>query len=285
MRIQRLDLLRYGKFTDRGLAFPAGATRDFHLVVGANEAGKSTTRSAILDLLYGIETRSTYDFLHAKAEMRLGATLVHAGEAIDVVRTKARAKSLLGPGGQPLSDTALATFLGGTERGFFDQMFGLDHPRLVKGGRSILDSADDIGQMLFQSAAGIGGLGAVREQLESEADGLWGVRKAGGRAYHAAADRLAQADAALKQSTVRTKDWVDGRRALDELDGQRARLRQRQRALETERLRLERVRRVAGALRQWRETGADLAALGAVVELPADAAAQLARAELALAAA
>ncbi|RZM02250.1 MAG: hypothetical protein EOP73_10210 [Variovorax sp.] len=283
MRIQRLDLLRYGKFTDRSLDFPAGAARDFHLVVGVNEAGKSTTRSAILDLLYGIELRSPYDFLHAKAEMRLGATLVHAGESIDVVRTKARTKSLLGPGGQPLSDAALATFLGGTERGFFDQMFGLDHPRLVKGGRSILDSADDIGQILFQSAAGIGGLGAVREQLESEADGLWGVRKAGGRAYYAAADRLAQADAALKQSTVRTKDWVDGRRALDELTGRRAQLRERQRALETERLRLERVRRVAAALRQWRETGADLRALGAVVELPADAAARLAQAELALA--
>jgi uncharacterized protein YhaN len=283
MRIQRLDLLRYGKFTDRSLAFPAGAARDFHLVVGANEAGKSTTRSAILDLLYGIETRSSYDFLHAKAEMRLGATLVHAGEALDVVRTKARTKSLLGPDGQPLSDAALATFLGGTERGFFDQMFGLDHPRLVKGGRSILDSADDIGQMLFQSAAGIGGLGAVREQLEREADGLWGVRKAGGRAYYAAAERLAQADAALKQSTVRTKDWVDGRRALDELTGRRAQLRQRQREVETERLRLERVRRVAAALRQWREMGAELRALGAVVELPADAAARLAQAELALA--
>ena len=284
MRIQHLDLLRYGKFTDRRLAFPAAA-HDFHLVVGVNEAGKSTTRSAILDLLYGIETRSSYDFLHAKAEMRLGATLVHAGEALEVVRTKARTRSLLGPGGQPLADATWATFLGGTERGFFDQMFGLDHPRLVKGGQDILDSANDIGQILFQSAAGIMGLGAVREQLESEADGLWGVRKSGGRAYYVAADRLAQADAALKQTTVRTKDWVDGQRALDDLGGRRDILRQRHRDLETERMRLERVRRVAAALRQWRETGADLAALGAVVELPADAAAQLARAELALAAA
>ncbi len=102
MRLQHLDLLRYGKFTDRRLAFPA-ALRDFHLVVGVNEAGKSTTRSAILDLLYGIELRSPYDFLHAKAEMRLGATLVHAGESLDVVRTKARTRSLLGPGGEPVS--------------------------------------------------------------------------------------------------------------------------------------------------------------------------------------
>ncbi|UST53421.1 AAA family ATPase [Comamonadaceae bacterium OTU4NAUVB1] len=282
MRLQHLDLLRYGKFTDRRLAFPA-APRDFHLVVGVNEAGKSTTRSAILDLLYGIELRSPYDFLHTKAEMRLGATLVHAGESLDVVRTKARTRSLLGPGGEPVTDAALAAFLGNTERGFFDQMFGLDHPRLVRGGQDILDSANDIGQILFQSAAGIGGLGAVREQLEREADGLWGARKSGGRAYYVAADRLAQADAALKQATVRTKDWVEGQRALDELTGRRDALRERHRALETDRLRLERVRRVAVASRQWREAEAELRALGDVIGLPADAAARLAQAEVALA--
>ena len=86
MRIQQLNLLRYGKFTERVLDLPA-APRDFHFIVGANEAGKSTTRSAILDLLYGIETRSSYDFVHAKADMRLGATLQHAGQALDFVRT------------------------------------------------------------------------------------------------------------------------------------------------------------------------------------------------------
>jgi uncharacterized protein YhaN len=46
MRIDRLDLLRYGKFTDRVLVFPQ-ARQDFHLVVGPNEAGKSTVAEAI----------------------------------------------------------------------------------------------------------------------------------------------------------------------------------------------------------------------------------------------
>ena len=66
MRIDRLDLVRYGKFTGRSLDF--GEIRrerpDFHLVYGPNEAGKSTLFSAFLDLLFGIDNRSTYGFLH-----------------------------------------------------------------------------------------------------------------------------------------------------------------------------------------------------------------------------
>ncbi|MCX7063362.1 MAG: AAA family ATPase, partial [Proteobacteria bacterium] len=117
MRIQQLNLLRYGKFTDQVLMFPH-ARRDFHLIVGANEAGKSTTRSAILDLLYGIEARSTYDFVHAKPEMRLGAIIEHDGVLLEFVRAKANKKTLLDVAGHALPDSALATFLAGADRTF-----------------------------------------------------------------------------------------------------------------------------------------------------------------------
>ena len=53
MRLRRLDLVRYGKFTDRSLDFGRRPERgpDLHLVYGPNEAGKSTSISAWLDLL------------------------------------------------------------------------------------------------------------------------------------------------------------------------------------------------------------------------------------------
>ena len=51
MRIDRLDLLRFGKFTDRAIALPR-ARQDFHLVVGANEAGKSTIAEALRYALF-----------------------------------------------------------------------------------------------------------------------------------------------------------------------------------------------------------------------------------------
>ncbi len=69
MRFSRLDLIRYGKFTDHSIELSnsndAGQP-DFHLIVGPNEAGKSTICNAISDLLFGIEVRTRYDFLHNK---------------------------------------------------------------------------------------------------------------------------------------------------------------------------------------------------------------------------
>jgi len=282
MRIQHLHLLRYGKFTDQTLSFPHGG-RDFHMVVGANEAGKSTTRSAILDLLYGIEVRSTFDFLHPKTEMRLGATIEHQGTALEFVRKKAQTKSLFSPAGALLATSALATFLAGTDRVFFDQMFGLDHGRLETGGNAILNASNDIGQILFQSAAGIASLGIVRNQLEAEADTLWAQRRANTRAYYSASDDLARADDALKAVAVRAKDWMDARNKVQEIETSRDQLRERYRGFEAERIRLERVRRVAPALRDLRDRQAVLQQLGEVVELPREAAQKLADTELELA--
>ncbi len=168
MRINRLDLLRYGKFTDQTVSLPK-AGQDFHFIVGPNEAGKSTLRNAILDLLFGIETRSRYNFLHAHPALRVGAAIEQAGTALDFIRTKGRQKTLQTAAGQALPDAALAPFLGQLDRDFFDQMFGLNHERLVQGGQDILSAANDIGQILFQAAAGVGSLGLVRDQLEAEA--------------------------------------------------------------------------------------------------------------------
>ena len=278
MRIRQLDLLRYGKFTDQSLAFPHTG-RDFHLVVGNNEAGKSTTRSAILDLLYGIGLRSTLDFLHAKAEMRLGAQLEQGDESLHFIRTKARTRSLLSPAGNVLADTALARFVGGTDRSFFEQMFSLDHEGLVKGGNAILDASNDIGQILFQSAAGIASLGAVRDQLAAEADTLWAPRRANNRAYYIASDELERAEAALKTVTVRTREWMEARNKVVELENRRDLLRTRYLEFEAERIRLERIRRVAPSVRQWRACQAELAPLAGSVLLPPDVARQLAQTE------
>ena len=53
MRLSRLDLTRYGKFTNHSIDFGhAAAVRpDLHIIYGPNEAGKSTIFAAYLDLL------------------------------------------------------------------------------------------------------------------------------------------------------------------------------------------------------------------------------------------
>ncbi len=77
MRLRRLDLTRYGKFTDYSIDFGehVAGTPDLHIAYGLNEAGKSTSLSAYLDLLFGIEERTKYGFLHQGKAMEIGACL------------------------------------------------------------------------------------------------------------------------------------------------------------------------------------------------------------------
>ena len=278
MRITRLDLLRYGKFTDKSVSLP-NTGKDFHLIVGPNEAGKSTLRNAIQDLLFGIETRSRYNFLHPHSEMRLGALIEHGDNKLDLVRTKARTKTLQTPAGASLPDNALTSFLGQVDRNFFDQMFGLNHERLVAGGQEILSASNDIGQILFQAAAGIGSLGEIRDRLETEADKLWAKRKSSDREYYIASAELEQAETALKQATVRTKDWQEASTKVDQLGEELKLARERFHTLEQERIQLERVRRVAPTLTAIAELERQLGELGEVVSLPENAADQLASSE------
>lgn len=282
MRFQQLDLIKYGNFSDRSIEFPA-AKQDFHLIVGPNEAGKSTLRSAILDLLFGIPTRSPLGFLHPLNELRLGASIGNQSGSLEFHRAKAQKQTLRSPPDTVLADTALTPFLGTADRNFFDQMFGLDHTRLVDGGNSILSAENDVGQILFQSAAGVASLGKIRDALIAEADKLWGPRKAADRSYYIAADQLEKATAVLKAATVRTKEWAEANGKVEALQEALASERDRHQQLQGQRTRFERVRRLAPFLVTLRESERQLAELGEVVDLPTDAAAILASAERELA--
>lgn len=270
MRIQRIDLVRYGKFTDKKVEFPA-AKRDFHMVIGPNEAGKSTLRSAIQELLYGIHRNSPLDFRHAKSDLRLGGRIEHLGESLAFQRVKGNKQTIRDTKDVPLQDSVLSPFLGSTDQSFFDNMFGLDHFRLVEGGKSILDASDDVGQVLFQSSAGIASLGKIRDTLEREADSLWAPKKSGDRAYYKALDQLDKATGALKGATVRTKDWLEAYRETERLNDLMEAERKRHSELQGRRGTLERVRRLAPILQELRENERQLAELGVVIELPADA--------------
>ena len=155
MRLNRLDLIRYGKFTGRSLDF--GEARpgraDFHLVYGPNEAGKSTLFSAFLDLLFGIERLSGYGFLHPYATMRVGGVIETGGKVHSVSRIKRNQNSLLGPDDQPLPDNLFSAALGSIDRATYQMMFSLDDDSIEKGGESILKSEGELGALLFSASS------------------------------------------------------------------------------------------------------------------------------------
>ncbi len=175
MRLRRLDLARYGKFTDKRIDFGAkpetGA--DLHIVFGLNEAGKSTALSAYLDLLFGIEERSRYNFLHEYSAMRVGGELELAGSGHTFTRTKQRTNSLLDATGHPVSEVAITAHLAGLSRDAYTTMFSLDDETLEAGGKSILESRGDLGKLLFTASAGLGHASDTLDTLEAEADRLY----------------------------------------------------------------------------------------------------------------
>lgn len=175
MRLRSLDLVRYGKFTDRTIDFGPKPEfgPDLHIVFGLNEAGKSTALSGYLDLLFGIEERSRYNFLHEYAAMRVGGVLELAGEEYPFTRTKQRNNSLLNAAGHPVSEVAITAHLAGLSRDAYGTMFSLDDETLEAGGKAILESRGDLGKLLFTASAGLGHASDTLNALEAEADGLY----------------------------------------------------------------------------------------------------------------
>lgn len=273
MRIAGLDLIRYGKFTDRSLALPRGE-RDFHLIVGPNEAGKSTLRAAISDWLFGIPMRTPLAFLHPRPELRIGGILERGPERLAFHRATTRSNALRAPDDTPLPDNALLPWIGSLQETGFKRMYALDHGTLVEGGAGILSASDDVGRLLFQSAAGIEHLGDVLKRLEDEAQALWAPRRAGTRAWYQAFDAHEAANARLKQATLRTKDWKAHHDALLATEKELAGARAQDADIRRQLRRLERVRRVRPLLVELGDARGRLAALlapGDAPRLPDDA--------------
>ncbi len=286
MRIARLDLIRYGKFSDRQVDFPPArpGAPDFHVVVGANEAGKSTLRCALSDLLYGFPRSSPFAFAHKLSDLRLGAVLCHGEERLEFQRRKASTKTLRGPGDELLKDDALDGYLAGVPRDHFEKMFGLDRGRLLEGGASILAANSNLGQILFESAAGVANLSRVRSALDDAASSLWARRGSQDRAYYQAKDAYETAKKKLGEMTVRAKDWKERLTRLTDLETALDEAQTRHAELSRRRAVLERVRRVAPYFQALREHTAALETMAQVGLLPASAGETLARAETRMAA-
>jgi uncharacterized protein YhaN len=182
MRLNRLDLTRYGKFTDHVIDFgkPAPGLPDLHLVYGPNEAGKSTLFNAWLDLLFGIGAQSSYNFLHPYPAMQIGAAVGLGEDEREFVRIKRQQNSLLDASGQPVAEATLTAALGGLDRESYRTMFSLDDETLEQGGESILASRGDLGELLFSASAGLGDLSQQLVRIRTEAEGFYKYRARSG---------------------------------------------------------------------------------------------------------
>lgn len=171
MRIERLDLTRFGMFTDVALdLLPTGV----NVIVGANEAGKTTAMAAIHQLLYGIEERSKHDFVHAKQDLRVGAVLSdETGNQLAIARIKRRSGTLRSPADEVLDESVLRALLRDVDARVYQTLFSIGHEEITTGGESLLKNDGELGQALFGAGTGLTRLNKAMADLESRAEALF----------------------------------------------------------------------------------------------------------------
>ena len=212
MRVVRLELRAFGSFTGAPpIEFDARG-RGLHLILGPNEAGKSTALRAIRRLLFGFPPQAGDNHRHKYEDLRVAASLGdEVGATFEFLRCK---KKRLEDSLRTLDDSgridpgSLARFLGGLDQERFLDLFSMDHDELIRGGQAILKGGGRIGEMLFAAGSGLAGIDEARKRLDSEADALF---KPTGKilVINAALADLEKARSEAKGEMLATQDWVD----------------------------------------------------------------------------
>jgi uncharacterized protein YhaN len=278
MRLAWLELERYGAYEGRRLDFGSGSP-DLHLIIGPNEAGKSTLLSAIGDLLFGFPHLTAQDWRFEAKTLRVAATLAHEGRTFAVARRRGRGlkNTLVDASGAVLPDDLLDGMLGGLDRSAFDRLYGLDHAKLRAGGEAILAGKDDAARTLFEAGAGMTAVGHALKDLEGECAALFKDRASLPRINQLLRERQEALDS-LRRSTLDDAAWRGLKERQEAAERRRADLIAEDQALGLRAERLERLGRARAPLRRLAEARGALARLGPLPALPADAARRLAEA-------
>ncbi len=271
MRIDRLDLIAYGPFTDKSLNLADGES-GLHVIYGDNEAGKSTSLRALIAWLFGIPARTNDSFLHSNPQLRIGGKLrLSDGNEIEFVRRKGTKGTLLEYGkDEPLDDAILSPFLpGGVDENLFTKLWGIDHIRLVAGGQELLDQSGDLGQALFSAAVGTASLRKILTELQSGAEEIFKPR-ASTKILNQAISNFKEAQKKIKDSSLPVAEW---KRLQKDLSDTLSAIEQVEKDIDLkskEKSRLDRLNRVKGALAERRTILGRIDELGGILILPED---------------
>ena len=214
MRIDELRLIAFGPFTGTVLDL-SGGQEGFHLVYGANEAGKSSALRALRYALYGIPERSADNFIHPYAKMRIGTVIRSADRQVfEFVRRKGRGSTLHATdNASSLDETDLQHYLGHVHADLFDTMFAIGHEDLVRGGRDIVKGGGDVGRLVFSAASGIVNLREIQNDLQEATNRLF--RPSGQKqTINEALARLSRHRKDLRDAQLPGREWAGHDEAL-----------------------------------------------------------------------
>lgn len=240
MRLNRLDLIRYGRFdgTELLLPFPTDGNPDVTIIYGPNESGKSTAFNGFLELLFGMKSGAhPYAFRFERNDLMVGAELDIPGRGATVLRRNGkRTQSLLDHQNRPVEETILLSALHGLKLDDYVERFSLDDKGLREGGERIAGAKGDLGQLLH---AGVSGLTSMAETLATMTARGEQFHKKGARSttLKKGKDRLKEIGDELKtarltpeREKILRKDKDDSHEAFKVGDAELGRARNRQAA-------------------------------------------------------
>ena len=262
-------MIAYGPFTDWSVDLSKGA-EGLHLIYGPNEAGKSAALRGLKALLFGIDERTTDDFLHGYKKLLIAGTLLRSSSGtIDIVRRKGRTKTLLAPDNSVIDEHILQGFLGGVSLETFSRMFGLNHEELKLGGKEIVNGKGDVGQSLFMAALGGQSIQQILGPMEEEAGKLFAPHASAKRMVNTWYDQYQQAMKEAKDASLSGRDWEEHTRRCKEAEDRKAVLSEELHRTKAELGRLERIRNALASLGQRKQLQKQRADIGNVLILPA----------------
>ena len=271
MRIDRLDLIAYGPFTDTILNLSDGAL-GLHLIYGDNEAGKSTSLRALIGWLFGIPVRTNDNYIHANPQLRIGGKLrLSDGKELEFVRRKGTKGTLLDPAtDDTLDDSVLSPFLPiGIDENLFTKLYGIDHVRLVAGGQELLNQSGDLGQALFSAAIGTASLREILSELQDGAEALFKPR-ASTKVVNQAIANFKDAKKRIKEVSLPVAEWKRLKKELAVTVSAIEQVEEDIKIKSKEKSRLDRFNRVKGALAERRVVMERIDELAEVLLLPDD---------------
>jgi uncharacterized protein YhaN len=273
VRFRELRLVAYGPFTDQVIDFGEPAECDLHIVLGLNEAGKSSARRAIHALLFGFPHVTPDAHVHPYERLRVGALLdTNDGQSIEFARVKARQRDLRDAADEPLDDSVLRHMLGGIDETLYDRLFLFDHEELRQGGAGLLAGGGDFGVSLFGATLGAGNLAAVRRDLHQRGEALFkSDTKARKPLLNAALNDYRNHIEKARGLSVRPREYESAAARVDELARERQAKTSEVATLEGEERTLGRMALVTGSLARRQAVVAEFETLPDLPVLAVDA--------------
>ena len=219
MRIQRLGIGCYGHFRNVELPLEGDGVQ---MIVGPNEAGKSTLLEFVRELLFGFAARTPYAFAaDRKNPIEGSATLsLRDGSRVELTRRKGNKNTVSATvegRDAPLNEAAFGALLDGASDTLFRSIFAFGLDELAAGEKTLSDQ--DVKSALY--GGGNANAKKVLEALDAEAAKLY-TERSRTKVIDGIRGELADLSKRIKEKSLRGDDFDRRRKELEEAEAEAA---------------------------------------------------------------